>query len=79
MVLFILLTIEGLIKISYIKLEEKLVRKIEMVIVATNPIKLRIDLKKPFLYPFTIKKIIKAITSISKIKFKKSAPTRKIS
>ena len=47
-----------------------------MVIVATNPIKPKMDLKKPFLYPFTIKKIIKAIMSISKIKFKKSAPTR---
>ena len=47
--LFILLTIEGLIKISYIKLEEKLVRKIEIVTVAINPIKPKIDLKKPFL------------------------------
>lgn len=46
--LFILLTIEGLIKISYIKLEEKLVRKIEIVTVAINPIKPKIDLKKPF-------------------------------
>ena len=47
-----------------------------MVMVATNPIKPKIDLKNPFLYPFTIKKIIKAIMSISKIKIKKSAPTR---